>query len=186
MIAEVELGAALNWVDFVSLVLLAGFFIYGVVRGFMLQLAGIVVLVLAIVAASIVSDPLGQWLKGKFPDLPFTAAKYICFGIVFVVAAGIGMGLSHLLRGGLEKAKVLAYDRLLGGALGLVKAALILILITQLTLHWSLREDEEPPGIPKDLVTSKTGQAVKWSSEKILVFLPKDFSQKLRNYEHLN
>lgn len=182
----VQLGESLNWVDLVSIVTLAAFFLYGVVRGFMLQLASIVVLVIAILAASFASGPLGRWLTGQFPALTATSAKYICFAIVLIVTLAVGIALAHLLRGVLEKAKMLAYDRLLGGVLGVLKGALLLIVLMQLYLNLVVPEGEAPEGMAADIVASKAGRVAKWSSEKLLVFLPKDITDRLRDYDRLN
>lgn len=182
----VNLGESLNWVDLASIVTLAAFFLYGVVRGFMIQLASIVVLVLAIVAASFASGPLGGWLTEKFPTLTATSAKYICFAIVLIVTLAVGIALAHLLRGLLDKAKMLAYDRLLGGVLGVLKGALLLIVLMQLYLNLVVPEGEEPAGMAADIVASKAGSAARWSSERLLVFLPKDISARLREHDRLN
>jgi membrane protein required for colicin V production len=181
-----RLGQSLNWVDLVSLLVLAAFFVYGVVRGFMLQLASIVVLVLAVVAASLTSARLGHWLTRQFPALTQTAAKYVCFAIVLLVCVAVGVALAHLLRGVLEKAKLLAYDRILGGILGVLKGALLLIVMMQLYLNLVIPEGERPQGMAADIVRSKAGVAAKWSSEKLLVFLPHDIGEKLRDYDKLN
>lgn len=178
--------AGLHWVDTVSILVLFGFLVYGVVKGFMLQLAGIAVLIGSLLLASFLSDGLGSWLNSEFPTLSPTSAKYICFFVILVVALGIGTALSHLVRKGLERAKVLAYDRLLGGVLGVVKGGLLIIVLLQVGLNLLLPDEGPAPKLARDLLRSRTADVAAWSTDKILVFLPRDMSRKLRRYDKLN
>ena len=136
MIAETaELsGSVLNWVDLICLAVLGAFLVYGVIRGFMIQLLGIGVLIGSAVLASLLSRPLGSFLHGKWESLGVDTAKWVAFGILFIVTLAIGTALAHLLKGSLSKAKMLAYDRLLGGAVGLVKGWILAVILIYLVL----------------------------------------------------
>ena len=65
-----QIGETTNWVDVVAIIFLVLYVIFGVVRGFMFQLFGIVVLVGSLVLASFTCGPLGAWcavLRGEAP-----------------------------------------------------------------------------------------------------------------------
>ena len=96
----VDIGSATNWVDMVGLAVVICLFIYGVVRGFMLQLAGIIVLVASLVVATLLSPPAGEFIRAKvWSTLPMATAKYACFAVILLICLGVGRALSHLARG---------------------------------------------------------------------------------------
>ena len=80
-----------------------------------------------------------------------------------------------MLKESLQRAKVLAYDRLLAGLLGAIKGLLILIVLVYAFLAFSKGQDgEKVQGVSGDIVESQTMRVADWSTEKILVFLPQD------------
>ena len=188
MIAEaVEplIGPILSWVDLVCLALLGAFLIYGVIRGFMIQLLGIGVLIGSVVLASILSGPLGGFFDRRWESLGLETAKWVAFGIIFIVSLAVGTALAHLLKGTLSKAKMLAHDRLLGGAVGLVKGWILAVILIQLALNLT-QTAGEPQGLAKNIVHSRSGRIARWSTEKIFVFLPPETAKDLQKYDKLN
>ena len=81
ILAAVE-GA--NAVDIGVLVLLGVFFLYGLIRGFVLQLAGIVFIVGGLILADRLSPAFGGTLHRWFPSLEDPGDRYVAFGIVLL------------------------------------------------------------------------------------------------------
>jgi len=182
--AEPLTGSILSWVDLVSLALLGAFLVYGVVRGFMIQLLGIGVLIGSVVLASILSRPLGGFFDRKWESLGVETAKWVAFGIILIVGLAVGTALAHLLKGSMSKAKMLAYDRLLGGAVGLVKGWILAVILIQLALNLT-QTGGEPEGLAKSIIHSRSGRIARWSTEKIFVFLPPETAKDLQKYDKL-
>jgi membrane protein required for colicin V production len=187
MIAETAemSGSVLNWVDLICLAILGAFLVYGVVRGFMIQLLGIGVLIGSVLLASLFCRPLGRFLYGKWPSLGAETAKWVAFGILFIVTLAVGTALAHLLKGSLSKAKMLAYDRLLGAGLGLAKGWILAVIVIQFALNLTYAGGE-PTGLAKDIVESRSGRIARWSTEKIFVFLPPETAKDLQKYDKLH
>lgn len=178
MLAEVILGVETNWVDITSLVILLGFFIYGAVRGFLIQLAGIAVLVGALILGGVLSTGVGQWMHERWETLNPITARWIAFVTIGLLVLIIGTWLARMLKGALKRAQVLAYDRLLGGLLGGLKGLIILVVLVYVFLAFSQNKDDEKiQGISKDIVESRTMRIAEWSTEKVLVFLPQDMRE---------
>ncbi len=182
MLAEVPFLAETNWVDLVALGVVLVFFVWGAVRGFLLQLAGLAVLVGSILLASVISVPLGRWIHGRWPSLEMISAKWICFVLFFLCFLFLGMAIARRIRGALEKAKVLAYDRLLGGLLGGVKGLLVVIVVVYGLRALLLERGAPPKGLSADLERSRTMQVARWSKEKVLVFLPRGARSWVRQH----
>jgi membrane protein required for colicin V production len=177
-----QIGDTANWIDVIVLIVLALFLIYGIVRGFMLQLLGVGVLVGAIILACLLSAPVGSWLAGKWefpkPEMP----RYVAFATVFLLTLMLGMFMARRLKGVMEKAKVLAYDRLLGAVVGLVKGVLLVVIIINLAGYFWLPEENQPAeGMSKAVLESQTMGFSKWTTGKVLVFLPDDMRNWLED-----
>ncbi|MEN8149087.1 MAG: CvpA family protein [Planctomycetota bacterium] len=191
MIAETAqplAGSVLNWVDLICIALLGATLVYGVVRGFMLQLLSILVIAGSAVAASLTYRGIAGWVLGRWPDLSDQAARGIGFTIVFLLLLAVGTGLAYLLRRQMAKAKMLAHDRLLGGVLGLVKGWLLIVILLQLALNFTMPADvnSSPTGLSKAIVDSRSAAVARWSTHKLLVFLPQGVADRLKHYDRLN
>ena len=174
----IEIGSATNWVDMVGLALVLCLFIYGVVRGFMLQLAGLLVLVGSLVLATFLSPPAGDFVTTKvWKELPEATAKYACFVVILLIGLGIGRAISHFIRAALEKAKLLAYDRLLGGVVGIAKGVLVVMIVVLGIVNLLYSPGEEPSGPVADVLASRSAYAAKWTAEKVRVLLPADLAK---------
>src|SRR5262245_24415747 len=84
---------AMNWVDFVMLGFLAAFLIYGITRGFIRQILGIVGVVAALLLAAYFAPSLAEArfldrLREHNPNLPRMAA-YIAIFVGVAVLTGI-------------------------------------------------------------------------------------------------
>lgn len=180
-----NVGGVTNWVDSVAIVVLALFFLHGVVKGFATQLVGILLLILALGASTLFSQQAGTWLRSTktLADLPEKAAHYLSFLLIFVVALGIGSLLARLLRGAIEKAGGIPYDRLFGGILGGLKAALLIMVVVIGVANLFYDEEEQKPmGMVADVVESRCASATRWTAEKAVIFLPKELAEVFETY----
>jgi len=176
-------GSVLNWVDLICIALLGATLLYGIIRGFMIQLLGIIVLIVSALVATWTYRGIAGFILGRWPDLSDKAARGIGFTIVFLLVLAAGTGLAYLLRGQMAKAKMLAHDRMLGA-----KGVLLGVILLQLALNFTLPEDAEtrPEGFSKAIVNSRSAGVARWTTEKLLVFLPQGVAERLREYDRLH
>jgi membrane protein required for colicin V production len=132
----------LNWVDLIIAVVLLGFAIRGLMRGFFRELLSLVGLFLGLWIALLKFVPLGEWLQNRFPltePLPFHVAFLAIFLSVSIVASLVGY-LLHTAAKGLLMGWL---DAIVGLGFGCVKGVMILtvllFLLTQLPLAESIR-----------------------------------------------
>ena len=124
-----DLGAligSLRAIDIVLLFLFAGAFLVGFFQGLVRQLVGIFVWFMSFLLAANARDPLADWLDGYWTQYSDDYVKMLAFGIlyiVFLVAGNIGVQIA-MKRMPLF-ANMSFVDELLGGALGVVLAILI-------------------------------------------------------------
>jgi len=181
----IDVGGVTNWVDIVAIVFLALFFFHGFSKGFALQLVGILLLIAALVASTLLSKQGGEFLRStKFMvDLPEKAAHYLSFLVIFVVALAIGSLIARLLRGAIEKAGGVPYDRLLGGILGALKAALVVMVVVIGVANLFYNEEEERPmQMVADVVESRSASATRWTAERAVIFLPRELAEVFKKY----
>ncbi len=138
---------ALNWLDYVLLLILAGSVISSFWNGFTREIIGLVSTILAIV--------LGLWfygLAGAFL-LPFVSAPAVAhfcgFLIVFIGVQLLGSLVAWIVRKVLKAAKLSFLDRLLGAAFGLARGALIAIALVMAVLAFApgARSAEAPESV---------------------------------------
>ncbi len=184
MDSALQVGEVFNWVDGVSLVVLAGFFFYGMVRGFMLQLLGIGILAGSLVLAGQLAPRGGVWIQTKiWSDLTGSVAHTVAFILIFLVTVGVGTGIAHLLKGVLTKAKVLPYDRFLGGLLGTLKGGLLIMVVVLGVVNLFGKEGPDAAtGLVTNVVQSRTAGATRWTAEHVGVILPKKLADVFRKY----
>ena len=171
-LAEVPFIRETNWIDYVALGVVVFFFLWGAVRGLMLQLAGLGVLIGSLLLASLVSKPIGVWILGKFSGLTMGVARWVGFAIMLLVFLAVGMALAHALRKVLQAKKALGYDRLFGGLLGGLKGFLIVVVVVYAIQSLTYSEDEPPSGISAQIEISRTMEVSRWAKRRVLPFLP--------------
>jgi membrane protein required for colicin V production len=132
----------LNWVDVIIAVVLLGFGVRGLMRGFLRELLSLVGLFLGLWIALLKFVPLGEWVQHKFPlaePLPFHIALLAIFLSVASLASMVGY-LSHRVAKGLLMGWL---DAIVGLGFGSVKCVMILtvllFLLAQLPLADSVR-----------------------------------------------
>jgi membrane protein required for colicin V production len=170
---------AVNAVDITVLVVLGLTFVYGLFRGFVLQLAGIVFIVVGLVLADRFSPAFGATLHGWFENLGNPVDHYVAFAAIFIGTLVVGHILALIFRGLLEKLKLLSYDRFLGGILGVLKGAIILSLVLH-GLLWMFDREEEPSSLARSIYESRTWPIVDKVTETVLPVIPEELRNKTR------
>jgi membrane protein required for colicin V production len=177
------LVAAVNAVDVVVLALLGVAFILGMIRGFISQLVGIVFLVGGLLLASKFCQPFGDVLRGWFEALGEPVDAYVAFLLILAGTVVGGHLVAMLFRGLLEKMKLMAYDRFLGGVIGAVKALLILVIVIHAVVWFLTPEDpaEEKPGFAKSITESRSWRYAVPVGRQLYQFVPEDLKAKIRS-----
>jgi membrane protein required for colicin V production len=132
----------LNWVDVIIAVVLLGFAVRGLMRGFLRELLSLVGLFLGLWIALLKFVPLGEWVQHKFPltePLPF----HIAFLAIFLSVASFAGIVGYLLHR-VAKGLLMGWlDAVVGMGFGSVKGVMILtvllFLLAQLPLANSIR-----------------------------------------------
>jgi uncharacterized membrane protein required for colicin V production len=144
----VDLGAlaGVQLVDWLIIIFFLGFFVLGFAQGTIRRLIGVGAILFSFLFAANVAEPLGGFLAANWTHLPDEYAYMIGFGTIFVAAS---LAFALVVQGFykpqplFEKARFA--DELLGGALGLLQAAIILgAAIVILDSYYRLT------GIPQD------------------------------------
>jgi membrane protein required for colicin V production len=122
-------------VDVVLVLVLAGGFLLGFLRGVMRQLIALAAWVVSFTVAAQLQRPVAEWLVSQDPQYSLQYVDMLAFGAVFVVLFGIALVAIEVVGTVSDLTTHAALDEVLGGALGvglalLTIASLIVILNT--------------------------------------------------------
>jgi membrane protein required for colicin V production len=134
----------LNWIDVIIAVVLLGFAIRGLMRGFLRELLSLVGLFLGLWVALLKFVPLGEWLQNRFPltePLPF----HLAFLGIFLSVASIAGIAGYLLHRAAKGLLMGWLDALVGLGFGSVKGVMILTVLLFLLAHLPLAESIRMP-----------------------------------------
>lgn len=115
------------WVDYLILVTLALSTAFGVWRGFVKEAISLAAWVAGFWAALTFSGDLARVLERSAGAGSFAAV--LAFMILFVGVLVVGAVLNHVFAKGIEASGLKGFDRLLGGAFGLVRGIGIVALL---------------------------------------------------------
>jgi membrane protein required for colicin V production len=147
--AGIHLGAY----DIIALGIILFFMVLGLIKGFTFQVVRLITLLVALAVAkgyagsTAAGDESGfaPHLMNWFPNQlegQKELAVYVAFFIIFVGIFILGTLLAFLLRSLLNRLELRAYDKVLGGLLGiLVGAVCVVTLVSLLALFSSQQED---------------------------------------------
>lgn len=122
----------MGWFDYLMLVVLVYAFYEGFRKGFIRMISEVISLFLGYWAAGNFSDQFVDWVAqmGVSPQWAWWTTAILVFIVVVMVARMIGEGMSRLVRLVLLD----GVNKLLGVAASLLKSALIISIIIQLSL----------------------------------------------------
>lgn len=116
----------LNLFDLLAVMFTSGFFLAGFVQGTLRRLIGLGIVVVAILFATNLRDPLGSWLGQYWTQYPKEYSMMLAFGASFVVIYLAGSILVQVFyrRTQLFKRSTVV-DEIVGGLLGILQALLL-------------------------------------------------------------
>ncbi len=133
-------------VDLLLVLYFMGFFVLGFAQGTIRRVIGIGSILFSFLFAAALSEPLGAFLGNNWAQFSRQYAYMVGFGAVFVAAA---LAFALVAQGFYKPvplfAKARFVDEILGGVLGIIQAALILIAVIVILGSFFLI-----PGIARD------------------------------------
>jgi len=136
----------LNLFDILAAFFVAGFFVAGYIQGTLRRLLGLAIVLLSLLLAMNLRDPLGSWLAQYWVQFPREYVYMLAFGGSFLVIYLAGsITVQTFYRRTPLFSKATAVDEVLGGILGALQALLLIgALIVILDSYYNLS------GIPPD------------------------------------
>ncbi len=120
--------------DVVAFLFLVGWFILGYFQGLTRRVLGIIALLFAIVVAAQLRGALGDYLAGEWRSAPAEYSDMVAFGALFValwIALSVGIQLAY--RPAPLLPRYPAVDELIGGVLGVLEGAILLVVLLLVT-----------------------------------------------------
>ncbi len=116
--------------DLISLGFLIFFFILGIFKGFVWQVVRILTIIVGLALAKSLSPSFSNFLKDTISGLKdYDYTIYIAYFVIFVGVFVLGTLLAFMLKKVLKALRIQAYDKILGGFMGLLTGAAIIIVI---------------------------------------------------------
>ncbi len=174
--AEVSMYA----VDIVVLAVVILAFIFGLVRGFVMQLVQIGSLVAGFFLAKNYYVQGSQLVRDHVAlgdEYAEEISAYFAFFVIFCATVAVLFFVSFLLRDIIKQAKLASYDRFLGGVFGIVKGLLICTALYYALDFWPT--DEKRKEFKRDLQfqDSVGVEVMEWIVSRGKVMYPELFEQ---------
>lgn len=126
-------------IDWLALMVVAASLLLGAWRGLLYEVAALAGWVLAFLAARWAAPVLAQWLP--MGESPAALRHAVAFVLVFIATAFACGLLAALLRRAARAMGVRPVDRAFGALFGMLRGALLLLLLAALVQLASLREE---------------------------------------------
>jgi uncharacterized membrane protein required for colicin V production len=146
----------LNFFDLLVVFFVCGFFLAGFVQGTLRRLMGLAILVVALLFALNLRDPLGSWLGRYWTQFPKEYSSMLAFGVSFVVIyLGGSIAVQTFYRRTQLFKRSTLIDEIVGGLLGILQAlllvgAMIMILDSFFRIP-GIAPDSDEIGILRDI-----------------------------------
>ena len=156
--------AGVKTVDWLVIVFFLVFFVLGFAQGTIRRLIGIGSILFSFLFAANVAEPLGTFLGNNWTHLSKEYAYMVGFMTIFVAAS---LAFAIVVQGFyrpqplFEKARFV--DEVLGGVLGLLQAAIILLAVVVILDTFFLKniaQDPDEIGLLRDLWTALNGSEI--------------------------
>ena len=145
-------------VDIAIFVALFGWFILGVAQGAIRRILGIITMVFAFLLAANLRGFVGDYLAGQWHQFPDGYGRLIAFVVLFCV---MWLGFSLLIQGFYKRTDLSAehpiLDDLIGGMLGLIEAAILLLIAVIVLGSYDMR-----PPLPGDV------EQLRWAHDLVI------------------
>jgi membrane protein required for colicin V production len=119
----------MNFIDLTILIVVSLFVIRGILRGFVMEITGLVGLIAGYLVAMLFLGQLTQLVLSVFPSLPKALVQVVSFLLLFIAANLLLKILAHLLTKTLKLALLGWLNHLLGGIVGLTKSIILLSMV---------------------------------------------------------
>jgi membrane protein required for colicin V production len=167
---------AFNWLDVLLAVAVLSAVIVGLVKGFVREFIGLIVIIAGIVIAARAFGPVARF-AGKFISNP-TTANFVGFLLVFLavlIAGGILAGfIAKLTKGGLGFA-----NHALGGLIGLVEGTLVAGAVVFALLAFPVNKSA--------INGSQLAPLIYRVTKTVVQFIPQELKDQLRDaYENIS
>ena len=129
----------MNWIDLIIIVILIGFAIRGLTKGFFRELFSLLGLFVGVWVALLQFVPVGKWLRTMFP-LTDPVAYHVAFLVIFIGVSIVASALGFLLYRLARVFLVGWLDAVVGLGFGLAKGVMILTILLFLVGHLPLSE----------------------------------------------
>lgn len=154
----------MNWLDGLLLFIMAASLLTSLFRGFTREVAGMAALVLAVLLALWFHADVGAFFESYVGTREL--ANLFGFGAIFFGVIIAGNVVGYIIAKMVSIAGLSLFDRLMGGALGLAKGALIASVVLFAMLAFS------PTGPPESVKTSVLAPYVTWSADALSALAP--------------
>jgi uncharacterized membrane protein required for colicin V production len=147
---------SLNLFDLLVVFFVCGFFVAGFIQGTLRRLIGLAILVVALLFALNLRDPLGSWLGQYWTQYPREYSTMLAFGASFVVIYLVGSILVQLFyrRTQLFQRSTVV-DEIIGGLLGILQAVLLvgamIMILDSFFRIGGIAPDRDEIGIFRDI-----------------------------------
>ncbi len=165
----------LTWYDFVVIAVLVYTAFRGAQKGLVSQLAWIVALVLCFAFAEGLSLKLAPKIQEIAPTVQSPLDRWIAMLILYMGFSFGSFGIARVLRGWIEKAKFVEYDRHLGGLFGFVKGVVMCLVGTFFLITLSEKARET-------VLSSQSGYAAAVVMNTLEPVMPKELAEVLAPY----
>lgn len=116
--------------DLISLGFLIFFFILGIFKGFVWQVVRIITIIAGLALAKSLSPSFSSFLKDTISGLKdYDYTIYIAYFVIFVGVFILGTLIAFMLKKVLKALRLQAYDKILGGLMGIVTGAAIIVVV---------------------------------------------------------
>lgn len=157
--------------DWIAIAVLGVSMLIGVWRGLLFEVITLMGWIAAFMMAQWFATPVGAWLPVGAADAPW---RYPAAFVLIFIAVAFGVGLlASVIRALVKAAGLRPVDRTLGGAFGLARGALTLLVVAVVVHLFSLTDSEWWRGTYSAAILDTTLRSAKPAlPEKLASFLP--------------
>ncbi len=163
------------WYDVLVLGVLLFAVIRGAMKGIVWQLATIAALVSCFAFSGTLSSAIAPYIAVKPPLNRWLAM----FGL-YMLFSFLSFGVARVLRGWIEKAQFVEYDRHLGSVFGLIKGVVFVLVMT----FFGVTLSHNYPDVRSAIFNSQTGKISAVIMDRLHPVMPTEFHAVLEPYIH--
>ncbi len=164
----------MNWVDFLIIVVVIANGLFGLIAGFIWQVAGICSLIIGLIAGYILHVPVGSLLTGFMGNE--NLGKFAAFIIIFFTVALVMRVIAALCKTFIKAIRLEKVDRSAGGVLGLFKGMMICCIVVYAVVRYPVEKYEQ--ACRESLISGLFVSA----ADVLLSHVPSEFSEKVNQF----